>query len=164
MVRFKDRIINNEKARELFLEVKNVKLNRKEKPTQELLAKFVSQLIAMDKIESNYTPEMPLKNWNVLENYIEKNLFETIRLEDLAKCVFLNKYTFSRYFKKSTGMTPINYVLMKRIFHSLENIGADTPLKNLAYSYGFTDASHYSKFFKRFIGISPLRYRSSFAP
>lgn len=58
-------------------------------------------------------------------------------------------------------MTPMNYVLMKKVFSSKKDIHSNSELTEVAYRYNFTDMAHYSKTFKRFIGISPKKYRES---
>jgi len=58
-------------------------------------------------------------------------------------------------------MTPINYILMKKVFSSKMLINSNTELTTLAYQYNFTDLAHFSKTFKRFVGISPKKYQQS---
>jgi len=60
-----------------------------------------------------------------------------------------------------TGMTPMNYVLMRKIFSSKALIKSNLELTEIAYQYNFTDIAHFSKTFKRFIGISPKKYQES---
>jgi AraC-like DNA-binding protein len=55
----------------------------------------------------------------------------------------------------------MNYVLMRKIFSSKALIKSNIELTEVAYQYNFTDIAHFSKTFKRFIGISPKRYKES---
>jgi len=75
----------------------------------------------------------------------------------------INKFGFVKKFKASTGMTPMNYVLMRKIFSSKKMISSNSELTTIAYQYNFTDMAHYSKTFKRFVGISPRKYQESLA-
>ncbi len=58
-------------------------------------------------------------------------------------------------------MTPMNYVLMRKIFSSKKYIKSNIELTEIAYKYNFTDIAHFSKTFKRFIGISPKLYQEN---
>jgi AraC-like DNA-binding protein len=73
----------------------------------------------------------------------------------------INKYGFVKKFKASTGMTPINYILMKKIFSSKSLIHPNSDITELAYQYNFCDLAHFSKTFKQYIGISPKKFQSN---
>ena len=73
----------------------------------------------------------------------------------------INKYGFAKKFKVSKGMTPMNYIIMRKIFSSKRLINPSSELTEIAYQYNFTDMAHFSKTFKRFIGISPKKYQES---
>jgi AraC-like DNA-binding protein len=75
----------------------------------------------------------------------------------------INKFGFSRKFKALTGMTPMNYILMHKIFSSKKLINKNSELTDIAYDYNFTDMAHFSKTFKRYVGLSPKNYQESLA-
>lgn len=161
LIKFENRIIKSPAAKALFLKIKDANLQNDTSLSHALMTEFISELIKRGDIESDYEPTKPLEHWEVIDQYIDEHIFDPISLDDLAECVFLNKFTFSRNFKNGTGMTPINYVIMKKIFHSKDALVSSSAIQAAALDYGFTDTAHYSKFFKRFIGISPIEYRSS---
>ena len=88
----------------------------------------------------------------------EEDKFE---LNELSKIANINKFGFAKKFKTFTGMTPMNYILMRKIFSSKKAISSNSELTEIAYQYNFTDIAHFSKTFKRFIGISPKQYKKS---
>ncbi|WP_367566202.1 helix-turn-helix domain-containing protein [Lacrimispora sp.] len=94
--------------------------------------------------------------------YIENHYGELITLDDLSELSGLNKYTLLRNFTRQRGVTPYQYLEAIRISEAkklLEN-GID-PLE-AAMKTGFTDQSHFTKFFKRLIGLTPRQYRDIF--
>lgn len=95
-----------------------------------------------------------------LITYIEQNLEDKLYLDELAKIIHLNKFGFSKKFKALTGMTPMSYVLMKKVFSAKAKISADCDLTELAYTYNFTDIAHFSHSFKKYVGLSPKEYRN----
>jgi len=91
--------------------------------------------------------------------YIEQHLENKIYLDELAKIIHLNPFGFAKKFKSLTGMTPMSYVLMKKIFSAKTRITSDCDLTDLAYTYNFTDMAHFSHNFKKYVGVSPKEYR-----
>lgn len=94
--------------------------------------------------------------------YMENHYGELITLDDLSELSGLNKYTLLRNFTKQRGVTPYQYLEAIRISEAkklLEN-GID-PLE-AAMKTGFTDQSHFTKFFKKLIGLTPRQYRDIF--
>ena len=98
-----------------------------------------------------------------LNNYIEKNIFSDINLDDFAKSQHLSKYYFCRYFKGQTNMTPMNYVGMKKIEAAkMLLVTSNDKIDAISNELGFTDRSHFSKTFKKYTGKTPVEYRNEY--
>jgi len=93
--------------------------------------------------------------------YLDSNYQHKISLEKLAKVAYMDKYNFSKAFRKATGLSPMNYVLMKKIFYAKSLIKKDSILTEISYELDFTDQSHFNRQFKRFIGISPSAFQAN---
>jgi AraC family transcriptional regulator len=93
--------------------------------------------------------------------YIDAHLGDNLELETLAKVVGLNLFHFAKAFKQSTGETPHQCVLHKRIERAREFL-RDRGFSVLEASArtGFVDQSHFSKVFRRIVGVAPSDYRS----
>ena len=93
---------------------------------------------------------------------MESNFSESITLDDLSKLSGLNKYTLLRNFTKQRGITPYQYLETIRISEAKKLLerGAD-PLA-AAMQTGFADQSHFTKFFKKLIGLTPKQYGDIF--
>ena len=100
------------------------------------------------------------KFMNRAVSYIDDNIYRKITLGQLAKEFNLSPYHFCRVFEKYFHMTPMRYVLMKKIEISkyLLTYTQDT-LSGIASSLNFADQSHFSKTFKQFQKESPLAFR-----
>jgi AraC family transcriptional regulator len=97
----------------------------------------------------------------VLE-YINANLNDKLELGVLAEVVGLNLYHFARAFKQSTGETPHQYVLRRRIERAKEFLRySQLPVIEASARTGFVDQSHFSKVFRRIVGVAPSEYRNS---
>lgn len=103
------------------------------------------------------------KKLNTFQTFInEVNNFEKFSLEKTSNQFGLNKYKFLRLFKQETGLTPNNYLLLKKIEKSKVLINERKPIFDIAIDLGFYDPSHFYKNFKRFTGVTPIEYQKSF--
>ena len=97
----------------------------------------------------------------VLE-YINANLSDNLELGVLAKVAGVNLYHFARAFKQSTSESPHQYVLRRRIEQARELLGhSQVSIIEASARTGFVDQSHFSKVFRRIVGVSPSEYRNS---
>jgi len=94
--------------------------------------------------------------------YIEQNIAKEVTLEEVANLVGLTPNYFSLYFKKTTGVTFINYRMTKRI-EAAERLLAQPHYRivDVAHEIGYEDYSHFAKTFRKVKGITPTEFRSS---
>ena len=97
----------------------------------------------------------------MMTEFIDANLSENIALEDLARLAGLSSYHFSRKFKADLGIAPHAYVLSRRIDRAKSLLNnSRLPLKLVAAECGFTDQSHLSRVFRKFLGVTPNNFRN----
>jgi AraC-like DNA-binding protein len=159
---FINRKISSKKANQLFIKLKNAIHSRNEIEIDFCLKQFVTLLRFY--AQENDTEYLPLNfnSFNQINTFVESNIYNHFNLNQLSEIANINKYGFIKKFKVSTGMTPMNYILMKKIFSSKKFIDQNIELTEIAYKYSFTDLAHFSKTFKRFIGVSPTKYKEGF--
>lgn len=158
---FLNRKINSKKANLLFVEVKEAIDTRNNLIIEVALKHFVGFLkLYSEENEKEYCA-LNFDSFKEINTYIENHICSKFCLDDLAEMANINKFGFVKKFKTSTGMTPMNYILMQKIFSSKKLIGSNSELTDIAYQYNFTDLAHFSKTFKRFIGVSPKKYKES---
>jgi AraC family transcriptional regulator len=97
--------------------------------------------------------------------YIEANLASKMEIDDLANVVALSRSHFSRAFKHSVGLSPMEYVVVRRVERA-KTIIRETkePLAEVALACGFADQAHLNRRFRDVVGVSPGRWRRSNAP
>ena len=96
-------------------------------------------------------------------DYMENNYTEIISLADLSKVSGLNKYTLLRNFTMQRGITPYQYLSTIRVNKAKRLLETGVPPIETAMLSGFTDQSHFTRFFKNFIGLTPKRYQDIFS-
>ncbi len=98
---------------------------------------------------------------NFFTQRMEEDIFEKFSLEKTAGKFKLDKYKFIRFFKQETGLTPNNYVIIRRIEKCKELLQTQDDLLDIAIQTGFYDATHLCKYFKKITGITPLAYHNA---
>ena len=97
----------------------------------------------------------------VLE-YINAHLSEDLDLTVLAEVAGVNLYHFARAFKQSTRETPHQHVLRRRIERAKEFLrDSQSSVIEASARTGFVDQSHFSKVFRRIVGVTPSEFRNS---
>ena len=93
--------------------------------------------------------------------YIREHLHAALTLRDLAAVAHLSPYHFARRFKESTGLSPHQYVIARRIEWAKELLRGeeDLSLAQVAARVGFWDQGHFTRHFKRLVGVTPRRFR-----
>lgn len=96
----------------------------------------------------------------IAKRYIDMHFKEGLTLEQLAEEAHINKFYLSHAFKREYGVSPINYMISKRIEES-KYLLAETDLSTsrIAQLLGFSSPSYFSQVFRRTEAISPLEYR-----
>lgn len=95
---------------------------------------------------------------------MRERIFEGISIGELAEACGLSAGALARGFKKSTGMSPHQWLLSRRVDLALELMAEpDTSLADIAFNAGFSDQSHFSRVFTQKMGVAPGAWRKSLA-
>jgi AraC-like DNA-binding protein len=94
----------------------------------------------------------------VLER-IEHDIDQPLTLDALAAEAGLGVRQFCRAFRASTGASPHQFVLGRRIARAQSLIAAGGVLAQVALQCGFADQSQLTRSFSRRIGLTPAAYR-----
>ena len=97
-----------------------------------------------------------------VRRYIDMHFKEALTLEQLAEECHMNKFYLSHAFKREYGVSPINYMISRRIEESKYLLAeTDLSLSQIAQLLGFSSLSYFSQVFHRTQAISPKEYRQS---
>lgn len=99
------------------------------------------------------------RDLRLAREYILQNLGERITPESLARTIGLSRFHFSRLFRGSTGESPMRYVQRCRVEHAKRLIGqGELLMTEIAVSIGFYDQSHFSRWFRKLVGMTPREF------
>ena len=101
-------------------------------------------------------PVSPSRLKQVLD-YIHDNLGHSLSLMELASVANLSPSRFTRVFRQETGLSPHQYLIQARIEQAkhLLKSGGDISIGSIAHQVGFADQSHFTRHFKRIVGVTP---------
>lgn len=94
--------------------------------------------------------------------FMEEHAAERISLDQICRQAGLSKSTLLRAFTKSKGVTPYCYLESLRIGRAKKLLEQGASPMEAALQTGFSDQSHFTNYFTRFIGLTPSAYRDIF--
>ena len=96
------------------------------------------------------------------KRYIDDHFQEAITLQALADQLHVNKYHLAHSFAEDYGISPINYLIARRIEDSKTLLGTtDMNVAKIASFSGFASQSYFSQCFRRITGMTPNAFRSA---
>lgn len=95
-----------------------------------------------------------------IKTYLDTHYYEDINLEFLAKQTNLNKYYISHLFKDALGISPINYLIHRRlnVCQSLLKTSS-LSVSEISEAVGFASQSYFTQTFKKYTHLTPNQYR-----
>lgn len=95
------------------------------------------------------------------QDYIRKNLSNSLSLEEIAQRAGASKYHFIRIFYAYLGETPLEYARRQKIEMALREIlKEEKSMTDIAFNLGFESSSSFNKLFKKLAGSSPSEFRN----
>ena len=94
------------------------------------------------------------------KRYIDTHYQENITLDQLAEVCHVSKYHLAHAFTEEYGISPINYLISKRISeaeHLLKT--TDFSLSLISNTTGFSSSSYFAQIFRKQKGMSPSQFR-----
>lgn len=114
------------------------------------------------RLDRKHAPDVRMQR---AKRFIELHAFERLRLDDIARELGLSPFSTLRQFRAACGTTPYTYLLELRLERAKTLLaGMRTPIGAVAGMVGFTDLSHFSRFFRSATGYSPSAYRALHSP
>ena len=93
-------------------------------------------------------------------SYVLENLSGDIRMAEAARLAFMSEPSFSKYFKKASGMTFSGLVRRLRIANACRLLEqTDAPVSEISSSVGYGNLANFNRQFRAETGVTPTAYR-----
>jgi Transcriptional regulator containing an amidase domain and an AraC-type DNA-binding HTH domain len=93
--------------------------------------------------------------------FINNNFKSKLSLEDIANSVSISPFHFSRVFKKETGYSPYEYMIIVRLNHAKYLLQtSNMRMKEIAFECGFNSETNFFITFKKHTNMSPREFRN----
>lgn len=96
----------------------------------------------------------------IARQYMDDNFDQGVTVAQAAQYVFLSQGYFTRAFAHETGMSPMNYLMKKRIERAcllLEN--NEIKVSAISLQSGFSSPQRFNVAFRKLMGMTPMEYR-----
>jgi AraC-like DNA-binding protein len=92
------------------------------------------------------------------QDYLRSHYAENVSLARLTSITNLSSFHLLRVFSQQVGCPPHQYQTQLRITHARKLMRKGSSIAEVAQETGFCDQSHFSRTFKRIVGVTPGRY------
>ncbi len=110
---------------------------------------------------------LPKYRLNQVLDYIHAHFDQDVRLAALAVIAQVSPNYFAAQFKQATGFAPHQYLIYHRIERAKDLLAKkkmashherNFTIADVAYQVGFAHQSHFTRHFKRLVGITPKKF------
>lgn len=96
----------------------------------------------------------------IARQYMDENFEQGITVAEAAQYVFLSQGYFTRAFKDELGISPMNYLMSKRIEKACELLeNNEIKVSSIAVQSGFSSPQRFNVAFRKLMGKTPMEYR-----
>ncbi|MFD0618731.1 AraC family ligand binding domain-containing protein [Paenibacillus sp. GCM10027629] len=130
---------------------------------EELMMLLIEQLLIDYSDVETLGPDRELSAEIIaMSDYIDANYMRNIKLDHFSQLTGLSKYHLVRSFTREKGISPYSYLETTRIINAKRLLESGASPSEVAFLCGFSDQSHFTKFFKKLIGLTPKQYMRVF--
>ncbi len=151
---------NDDKIKQLLLDMQSEYFRSEFGYLKVLKAQLIELLIYLLRYMNPQNQESTNSAMDIAINYIEKNFYKKITLEEISTQLHYTPQYFCSKFKQETGYSFAEYLQKIRINKSCQLL-QDTNMKvsEIAEAVGYSDIRYYERIFRKYINRTPLQHR-----
>ncbi|KQY48600.1 AraC family transcriptional regulator [Rhizobium sp. Root483D2] len=89
--------------------------------------------------------------------HLISHLSQPLCVDELADALNVSRSHFPRLFRRTTGISPLQYIIRVRLWRAREMICKGMPIAEASVEAGFSHQSHLTNWMKRLRGVTPGR-------
>ena len=158
-----DFFVVDDRAEKIFSVLKMMDLAFQQGENQMLLVKsyiYLCCYMLIDEFASNYdnSDYRLVKNAKKLLAYPNN-----YSVSEVAQKLFISSSSLLNKFKEYEKISPCQFRLQKKVDEAKQLlVSTDMSINEIAYKIGFYDTAYFYKVFKKYVGITPKKYRESY--
>ncbi|MBR3247010.1 MAG: helix-turn-helix transcriptional regulator [Clostridiales bacterium] len=99
----------------------------------------------------------------IAKQYMDENFDQGITVSEAASYVFLSQGYFTRAFRDDTGISPMNYLMKKRIEKACQLLqNNEIKVSAISLQSGFSSPQRFNVAFRKQMGMTPMEYRKKY--
>ncbi len=99
----------------------------------------------------------------IAKQYMDENFDQGITVSEAAAYVFLSQGYFTRAFRDETGVSPMNYLMKKRIEKACKLLqNNEIKVSAISLQSGFSSPQRFNVAFRKQMGMTPMEYRKKY--
>ncbi len=126
---------------------------------------FMGTLLSLLSYMDIYAVESVSRSSTPLQKaifFINNHITEEINIDAICSAIPMSKYHFCRQFKKTMGLTVMEYILQTRLTLAKNALRKESKsVSQISAECGFSSLSYFCRVFKEHTGLSPLCYRKN---
>jgi AraC-like DNA-binding protein len=128
---------------------------------ESLVGSIVAGLLDIpDATEEKSAGRLTQAQMNRLQSHIDRRGDYRMTVADMAAAVDLSESWFASVFKQTTGKSPLQWQLSKRIDQAKQLLAeGDLPIATISAQLGFSDQAHLTRVFRQTAGETPAAWR-----
>ncbi len=124
-----------------------------------IAARNISLIAPLNLNQANVVPSLDLLN------YVHQNIYqpEQLKASNMAAAFNVSSTYISEYFKTKTGQSIQEYTIAYKVKLIETRLKfTNMQINEIVYEFGFSDASHLNRLFKKHTGLNPSDYKKQF--
>ena len=120
-------------------------------------------------LRSEWEESLSVKNGKAKElvaiakQYMDENFDQGITVSEAASYVFLSQGYFTRAFRDELGISPMNYLMKKRIEKACKLLqNNEIKVSAISLQSGFSSPQRFNVAFRKQMGMTPMDYRKKY--